>query len=449
MSQKWRARTPLCSALVLILIIAAGVLLTACGGGGSSSSSSEAEATTEAKAEENSETEEVAEESEGSGGGEVAVWSEGLTEKVSESSMQKLIDNVIAPGFEVSKLPSWSIEPFEVAAQKVTPEEEKKVDECLKETTCQTGHGEYSIALADSFGGNGWRRQFRALFTLALLRYPSVKEITYTDGNAELPKIQSNFRSLIAQHVNAIVGIFDFGDAMLPVVKQAAAAGIPVVGFSQGIPSDPGDGSVQAQYVGIDSCEQGKLLGEAAVAEGSSGTVAMYTGTPGNPFAAEWEPCTKEAVESAGWKMTTEGNTNWTPQGEAEQASALLSKGLPNSVVYDYTPQVFIEEFSKGGKPPTFAGGSATFGAYTAWEETGKPEAFTITSQNGYGYVAAALALADAAEETPSELPFDALLPVSAPNFKELGPYFYKEVPSEAVFNSGLPPAIMKAAQGG
>jgi len=439
-----RSSGPLKALLLALLVAALAVGLTACGSSDDSSSTS---------ADTGASTEAEADGGEGGGSTEVAVWDEALTSEVAESELQELIDNIIQPGYPLENLPEWSIKPFEIATQEITPELREQLSECLSNTSCETGHGEYTIGIADSFGGNGWRKQLRAVNTLQLLRFPGVKKIIYVDGAYELEKVQSNFRSLVSQGVDGIIGLFDFGDAMLPTVKQAAAAGIPVISFSQGIPSATGDGTDLYYEVGIDPCEQGTEVGEVGTSGAAKGTVAMYTGAPGNPFAALWQPCTKEAVEAAGWEVTTEGNTEWTPQGEAESAASLLSKGLPDTVIYDYTPIQFINKMvAAGEKPPVLAGGSADFGSYKAWLDAGKknlqPTAYSVVTQLGYGNVAAALMVALVSDEQPEEVPYRVWLPAVATDYSELAPYYYPDVPSTAVFNSGLPKDILKESQG-
>ena len=444
-----RSSGPLKALLLALMLAALAVGAAACG---SSDSSSGTGAETGAETTASTEAEGGGE-GEGEGASEVAVWDEALTSEVGEAELQEFIDNIIQPGYPIENLPEWSIKPFEIATQEITPEVREKLSECLSNSSCETGHGEYTIGIADSFGGNGWRKQLRAVNTLQLLRFPGVKKIIYVDGAYELEKVQSNFRSLVSQGVDGIIGLFDFGDAMLPLVKQAASAGIPVISFSQGIPSAAGDGSDLTYEVGIDPCEQGTEVGEVGTSGAPEGTVAMYTGVPGNPFAALWQPCTKEAVEAAGWEVTTEGNTEWTPQGEAESAASLLSKGLPDTVIYDYTPTQFINKMvAAGEKPPVLAGGSADFGSYKAWLDAGKknlqPTAYSVVTQLGYGNVAAALAVALVSGEQPEEVPYRVWLPAVATDYEELAPYYYADVPSTAVFNSGLPKDILKESQG-
>lgn len=438
-----RSSRPLKVLTFALMLCALAVGLGACGSSSSDSTGGNEGSTATATDGENE-----------SGGTSVAVWDEALNSEASESELQDFIDNIIQPGYSLDNLPEWSIEPLEIATQEITPELREQLSACLSKTSCETGHGEYTIGLADSFGGNGWRKELRAVQTLQLLRFPGVKKIVYTDGNYELDKVQSNFRSLISQQVDGIIGLFDFGDAMLPSVKQAAAAGIPVISFSQGVPSAKGDGTDLTYEVGIDPCEQGTEVGEVGTSGAASGTVALYTGVPGNPFAALWQPCTKEAVEAAGWKITTEGNTEWTPQGEAEAAASLLSKGLPDTIIYDYTPTQYINKIvAAGDEPPVLAGGSADFGSYKAWLDAGKkglqPTAYSVVTQLGYGNVSAALIVALVSGEQPEGVPYRVWLPAVATDYSELEPYYYPDVPSGAVFNSGLPEDILKESQGG
>ena len=98
--------------------------------------------------------------------------------------------------------------------------------------------------------------------------------------------------------------------------------------------------------------------------------IAMYSGPEGNAYAAQWQPCAEQAIKDAGAELVVKGATNWTPQGESQAAAALAAKGLPDALIYDYTPLAFFDKFIKLGlTPPTQIGGSQTMGAYKAWAD--------------------------------------------------------------------------------
>ena len=72
-------------------------------------------------------------------------------------------------------------------------------------------------------------------FILQALTYPQIGKIIYRSAHSDLNQAIADFKSVIAQHVSAIVTYPDFGDAMMPVFKEATKAGIPVVDLRLGL----------------------------------------------------------------------------------------------------------------------------------------------------------------------------------------------------------------------
>ena len=74
---------------------------------------------------------------------------------------------------------------------------------------------------------------------------------------------------------------------------------------------------------------------------------------PGNASAANWQPCLVEGLDSAGWEQVIEGFTQWSPQGQAQEANALFASGTnPAVVAYDYTMEDFAAPFLEAGQTP-------------------------------------------------------------------------------------------------
>ena len=118
---------------------------------------------------------------------------------------------------------------------------------CWKENVCDTGTGgKITVALADGFGENVWREVTHMEFVLEALTYPQIGKIIYTSGQGNTQKAISDFRSLIAQNVDVIVGFPDAGAAMLPSYRAADAEGIVVVPYT----STPG-GTPGKDYDGV------------------------------------------------------------------------------------------------------------------------------------------------------------------------------------------------------
>ena len=100
---------------------------------------------------------------------------------------------------------------------------------CWKNDGCKTGTGgKLTVAYVEPFGENVYRQMSKMEFILQALTY----QVDRQDHLPERPLRPepgdlADFRAVIAQHVSAIVTYPDFGDAMLPVFKEATKAGHP------------------------------------------------------------------------------------------------------------------------------------------------------------------------------------------------------------------------------
>src|SRR5438876_546509 len=120
-------------------------------------------------------------------------------------------------------------ETFKRAAEPLTADQNALAMKCWKDSVCETGHGDLTVALADGFGENVWRQVTKMEFIAQALTYPNIKKIIYTSGRNDPTKSISDLRSLIAQKVNVIVVFADASTALLPTIKEATQAGILVV----------------------------------------------------------------------------------------------------------------------------------------------------------------------------------------------------------------------------
>ena len=117
------------------------------------------------------------------------------------------------------------METFDRASEKLTEEDRQLALQCWKDQVCETGRGELTVALADGFGENVWRRVTHMEFVMQALSYPEVKKIIYTSARGDASKAISDMRSLIAQGVDIIVTFPDAGPALLPTAQEATESG--------------------------------------------------------------------------------------------------------------------------------------------------------------------------------------------------------------------------------
>ena len=94
--------------------------------------------------------------------------------------------------------------------------------QCWKNNGCSTGTGgKLTVAYIEQFGENVFRQMSKMEFILQALTYPQVGKIIYKSAHSDLNQGIADFKAAIAQKVSLIVTYPDFGDAMLPVMKEA------------------------------------------------------------------------------------------------------------------------------------------------------------------------------------------------------------------------------------
>ena len=297
---------------------------------------------------------------------------------------------------------------LKIGAAELTPEQEDLLRECMEKTTCETGQGDLVLGIADSFGDIPWRVQARLEQTAQAIQSGKVAKIIYTNGHADLQQSQSNFRSLIAQRVDIISAYYDFASAMTSLFRQAQRQGVVVTSYISNIPHGDGesDGIEFAADIEAVAHDMASAVQEA---HPEPGNAVLFTGVPGNPTAAVWQPVVTEDLEAAGWKISFKGNTNWTPAGELSSASAAIAKGEPIDVIlYDGAgPVELMRAFERAGEdmPAVVSWGSGNT-YFDLYEKLGAPDDQYITNgQTWTGRVAVQAAIDRASgEEVPGEI---------------------------------------------
>jgi ABC-type sugar transport system substrate-binding protein len=436
-----RSRSRLLLSVVAALALAA--VVAACGSSSSSSSAGSSSSSTTTAAATTS----------GSTGSGSSANTYGLPiPSVSHAALQSTLQKVFGANVPAGSLPQVAVQAFEMASVPPTAAQTSLVEKCLTETVCQTGvSGGTTVADLEANGAvNPFRQLLRAIVDLQAIRSGKVSTLIYSDANGSLQTFLSNYRSLISQKVKIITGTFDFGPSMLPLTRQASAAGLLVVPVSTTIPNVTGKGDI-AFDVKTDLCQYGVNLGEKATLGQSSGVAALYTGTPGNNFGGEWMPCAEKVIKQTKMTVST-GNTDWSPQGEVQAASALAASGKDvKSIVYDYLPDNFFREYLKLGKPsPTQAGGNAAFSTVPLWKQiTAKDPNFKFyvaPSQLAYSYVAVTGALQKLGGN--NNIPLHVVLPNPLVNMTAYLPQYVPSLPATMEFGSLLPNDIAAKALG-
>lgn len=256
---------------------------------------------------------------------------------------------------------------------------------CWKENVCETGtNGAVTVALADGFGENVWREVTHMEFVLQALTYPEIGKIIYTSGQGNTQKAISDFKSLIAQDVDVIVGFPDAGAAMLPSYREATKRGIVVVPYT----STPGGtaGKDFASFVSEDLCLLGKNFASVLNREVKTGKVVFLGGTPGNGLSKAWQGCEKPALGS-GLELVGTADTNWTRQGTTQAMSGFISKNPDiKGVSYEYADGFLggVRAYQAAKKPLDIVLTLRTdeMGLFCEWKKINNPN-FKIFYSNG------------------------------------------------------------------
>src|SRR5262245_14531396 len=224
---------------------------------------------------------------------------------------------------------------------------------CWKNNGCSTGTGgKLTVAYIEQFGENVYRQMSHMEFILQALTYPQVGRIIYKSAHSDLNQGIADFKAAIAQKVSLIVTYPDFGDAMLPVMKEATDAGIPVATYAWGYVTGPGKNYLTV--VGEYTCNLGKAFAAAMNKQVGSGDIAFMGGFPGNPLSEGWQKCEKPALNSKIDVVATEP-TNWDPSKVQSVVAGILA-AHPNIKGWSY-------EY----------GGGMALGAVAAYKAAGKP----------------------------------------------------------------------------
>ncbi|MBS1845289.1 MAG: substrate-binding domain-containing protein, partial [Actinobacteria bacterium] len=190
------------------------------------------------------------------------------------------------------------------------------------------GEKEITLALADGFGDNNWRKITRAEAEAEAAECPNVKEFIYTDGQGNTQKSISDLEGLTAQGVNAAVVFPDAGKAMLPAITNMYKAGVVTVPYRV-FPG--GEAGVNYNtYVETDFKEAGKLWGEWILkALPKGGKVLPLGGPAGNTQSEEEYEGMAEVVKGHNIEMIGEqpfSATNWEPAKTQQVVTANLAK---------------------------------------------------------------------------------------------------------------------------
>jgi len=285
------------------------------------------------------------------------------------------------------------IEAFTRAAKPVTPELRAKAIECWKKNACDTGTGgKITVAYADGFGENVWRRVTAMEYIQQALTYPEVGRILYSSARGDASQAISDLRAYTAQGVDVIVVFADHGDALGPTIREARDAGIKVT-----VHNGTEVGTAGTDYVANiaeDICKMGREFVKAVVAGNPKAkSIVALGGTPGNPLSASWQACaTEQAAQLPGVSIVAKEDTNWTQEGTFSAVSAVLARfDKVDGYIYEYADgfRGAVRAYASEKRPMNMVVALRTDeqGLFCDWEKANDPN-FKIYYSSGQNFQA-------------------------------------------------------------
>ncbi|KXU82390.1 ribose ABC transporter substrate-binding protein [Paraburkholderia monticola] len=331
--------------------------------------------------------------------------------------------------------------------------EEDSVTNHQGDITQMCGTKPMVVGVSDGYGGNTWRKTGLAEVKDELSRCKNVTRVIYSNANGDPQKANSDINSMVAQGINVLILLPDFGAVQLPAMRAAMKAGVAVVPYSAQVPGVPGRDYV-IDVVG-DTQKIGVLWADWLGANLKSGNVVFMGGSPGATTSQNFMDGLRNGLKKyPGLKLLNDQYvvTNWSPV-DARKATAGLIAHYPkiDAIVTDSgeTSLAAVQAFEQANLPipaiATIASDNQVNCHYLAAKKAGKPYAY-YTLDGTTTYVRFAVRQGVAAyqgtvnKESPWILPYP-----YADSAKGIDPKCDPSVPPDADLTSALPPQKLKA----
>lgn len=218
----------------------------------------------------------------------------------------------------------------ESTSTEITTGGEGTVDE-IGSASEYCGDEKVTIGYVDSWASvNAWRKITKAELLDQAAECPNIEKVITTDGQGDLQKTISNLESMVAKRVDGIVVLTaDFGADLVPAMRQAMQAGIPVVGLlGPGVEGQPG-----VDYVDLINANEQKdakkRMAWLAEVLNHEGNIIDVGGTPGNPLSnAVFEGVEEFMAGEPNMTLLTDHpiDTNFSPADEQKAIAGALAK---------------------------------------------------------------------------------------------------------------------------
>jgi ribose transport system substrate-binding protein len=221
--------------------------------------------------------------------------------------------------------------------------------------TTEPGGDGLSVAYLDGSCGNSWRVHVRAEFDDEIANYPEVTNSEYVCAQGDLNTAISAIQGLTAQGVDALIVFSDWGEALLPALREAYEAGVVVVPWNAPVGGEAG--TDYTAQVGLDFAHGGELIADYFIEKlGGEGTLVGVGGPAGNDYDAGWLDQILPVLESeSDIEFLELAPADWSPATSAQVMAQLIAKYPEIDGVWSMeatTVQPEIEAFLAAGVPP-------------------------------------------------------------------------------------------------
>jgi ribose transport system substrate-binding protein len=260
------------------------------------------------------------------------------------------------------------------------------------------GSKKITLGLTDGFGGNSWRLVTTASARNEAAKCPSVRSLSYADGQGNTQKAISDIQGMVAKGINALVVFPDAGKAILPALRSSYKAGVLTVPYRV----TPGGKAGVDYNVFIDTNfgDAGKLWGKWILKVlPKGGNVLMLSGPKGNSQGID-ENKGLHSILDRTHKYHFIGEkpfevTNWDPALTQKVLSADIAKNKKiDVIVSDFGPSLVgaLPEFNKSGRkiPALATSDGNVLGCFWRKQHVKNPtfKLFTVSTQNDHARLA-------------------------------------------------------------
>jgi len=315
------------------------------------------------------------------------------------------------------------------------------------------GPKKITLGLTDGFGGNSWRLVTTASARDEAAKCPSVKSLSYADGQGNTQKAISDIQGMVAKGVNALVVFPDAGKAILPALTSSFKAGVVTVPYRV----TPGGKAGVNYNVFIDTpfvnagVDWGKWILQVLP---KGGNVLMLSGPQGNSQGLEENKGLHRVLDPT-HKYKFVGAqpfevTNWYPSLTQKVLSADIAKYPKiDVIVSDFGPSLVgaLPEFTKSGRtiPALATSDGNVLGCFWQKNHAKNPtfKLFTVSTQNDHARLAIdwAVALATGCKK-PATTHFPALTFENSVTGKPHPVECRANLPGDIYLSAELPAAV-------